>query len=82
MRLVPFSSEFKSTMTILMILDFGGCWIIEKVLKNAFSDYRPKDIAVRRPDQLRVEEERKAREREEAEKEKERMAEKKANGSA
>lgn len=51
LRLVPFSYEFKMTMTIVMVLDFGVCWIIEKCLKFLFSDYRPKDIAVRRPDQ-------------------------------
>jgi len=58
LRLVPFSNEFKLTMTIVMILDFGVCWIIEKCLKFLFSDYRPKDIAVRRPDQDAVELER------------------------
>lgn len=62
LRLVPFSNEFKITLTVLMILDYGGCWIIENVLKNLFSDFRPKDIAVRRPEQLQRETERKARE--------------------
>ncbi|PWW73965.1 hypothetical protein C7212DRAFT_283852 [Tuber magnatum] len=62
LRLVPFSNEFKSTMTIVMILDFGVCWIIEKCLKFLFSDYRPKDIAVRRPDQDVVESERRKKE--------------------
>ena len=52
MRLVPFLPEFKKTLTITMIVDYAGCWVIEKVLKTAFSDYKPKDIAVRRPDQL------------------------------
>lgn len=42
-----------------MILDFCGCWIVEAVLKRAFSDYKPKDIALRRPDQLAKEEARK-----------------------
>ena len=81
MRLVPFTTEFKTVMTTLMILDYGGCWIIEKVLKNAFSDYRPKDIAVRRPDQLKAEEERKAKERDEAERERIKKLEE-ANGTA
>jgi cation-transporting ATPase 13A1 len=62
LRLVKFSDAFKLTMTTVMILDYMGCWVIEFVLKRAFSDYRPKDIAVRRPDQLKVEEERNARE--------------------
>lgn len=45
-----------------MILDFVGCWVIEKVLKHLFSDFRPKDIALRRPDQLKAEEDRKTKE--------------------
>ncbi|KAI9052919.1 hypothetical protein LZ554_003191 [Drepanopeziza brunnea f. sp. 'monogermtubi'] len=58
MRLVPFSSEFKSTMTITMIVDYLGCYVVEKTLKMLFSDYKPKDIAVRRPDQLAREQKR------------------------
>lgn len=58
MRLVPFTSDFKFTMTATMIVDYIGCFIIEKVLKYLFSDYRPKDIAIRRPDQLAREQKR------------------------
>jgi cation-transporting ATPase 13A1 len=58
MRLVPFTSDFKFTMTATMIIDYVGCFIIEKVLKTLFSDYKPKDIAIRRPDQLAREESR------------------------
>lgn len=68
LKLVPFTADFKATLTGLMILDFAGCWIIEKVLKHAFSDFRPKDIAIRRPDQLEREEKRKAAEFEAKEK--------------
>ncbi|KAL1963059.1 hypothetical protein VTN77DRAFT_8705 [Rasamsonia byssochlamydoides] len=71
LRLVPFSNEFKVTLTVLMILDYVGCWIIENVLKQLFSDFRPKDIAVRRPDQLAREIERKKKEQAEAAAEKE-----------
>ncbi|CAI7677447.1 unnamed protein product [Penicillium manginii] len=71
LRLVPFSNEFKITLTVLMIFDYGGCWIIENVLKQLFSDFRPKDIAVRRPDQLQREAERKAQEEAEAAQQKE-----------
>jgi len=71
LRLVKFSSEFKFTMTAVMVVDYVGCWVVEKVLKQAFSDFRPKDIAIRRPDQVRVEEERRERERAEVEREKE-----------
>ena len=58
MRLVPFTSEFKTTMTATMIIDYLGCYVIEKTLKALFSDYRPKDIAIRRPDQLAREQKR------------------------
>jgi cation-transporting ATPase 13A1 len=70
LRLVPFTSEFKVILTTLMIGDYAGCWIVENLLKRYFSDYRPKDIAVRRPDQLAREEARKLKEEEEAELEK------------
>ncbi|KAK3086957.1 putative cation-transporting ATPase 1, partial [Teratosphaeriaceae sp. CCFEE 6253] len=52
LKLVPFSFDFKVTLTSVMVLDYVGCWVIEKVLKRLFSDFRPKDIAERRPDQL------------------------------
>ncbi|KAF7558358.1 hypothetical protein G7046_g5796 [Stylonectria norvegica] len=52
MKLVPFSGEFKTTMTAVMVVDYVACWLIEVVLKSLFSDYRPRDIAERRPDQL------------------------------
>ncbi|GIC87283.1 ion-transporting P-type ATPase SPF1 [Aspergillus udagawae] len=73
MRLVPFSTEFKVTLTVLMVFDYAGCWIIENVLKNLFSDFRPKDIAVRRPDQLQREMERKKQEELESQAEKDRQ---------
>lgn len=73
MRLVPFSTEFKVTLTVLMVIDYAGCWIIENVLKNLFSDFRPKDIAIRRPDQLQREMERKKQEELETQAEKERQ---------
>lgn len=68
MRLVPFSSEFKATLSGLMVADYAGCWVVEKALKTYFSDYRPKDIAERRMDQLDREEKRKIEDGEEAKK--------------
>ncbi|KAF2127493.1 cation-transporting ATPase 4 [Dothidotthia symphoricarpi CBS 119687] len=59
LKLVPFTSEFKVMITSIMALDFGACWIIEKGLKWGFSDNKPKDIALRRPDQLERENRRK-----------------------
>ena len=69
LRLVPFSSDFKFTMTAVMVLDYVGCWLVEQLLKHLFSDFRAKDIAVRRPEQVQRTEARKhqeflARERE------------------
>lgn len=55
MKLVPFTEEFKSTMTAVMLLDFGACFMIERALKALFSDYRARDIAERRPDQVKRE---------------------------
>lgn len=66
MRLVPFTSDFRYTMTMVMVVDYVGCYVIEKGLKAAFSDYKPKDIAIRRPDQLEREEKRNAIEKAEA----------------
>jgi cation-transporting ATPase 13A1 len=66
MRLVPFTADFRYTMTVVMIVDYVGCYVIEKGLKAAFSDYKPKDIAIRRPDQLKREEARTAIEKAEA----------------
>jgi len=61
LKLVPFSFNFKVVMTSVMVVDYVGCYIIEKLLKSAFSDFRPKDIAVRRPDQIKAEETRLAK---------------------
>jgi cation-transporting ATPase 13A1 len=70
LKLAPFTTEFKITMTIVMILDYVGCWVVEKTLKTLFSDFKPKDIAVRRPDQLIREARRLKEESEKAEAEK------------
>lgn len=76
MKLVKFSDEFKLTMTAVMIIDYVGCWVIEVVLKRLFSDYQPRDIADRRPDQLEREQSRKAAEKaiKDAEEEQKRLA--------
>lgn len=71
LRLVPFTLDFKLRLTATMIIDFGWCWMIEKFTKNLFGDFRPKDIALRRPDQDRAEEQRKKLEAEEKQRAKE-----------
>lgn len=69
LRLVPFTSEFKWTLTALMIVDYCGCWVVEQVFKTLFSDFRPKDIAIKRPDQVARDEKRKREFAEKAERE-------------
>ncbi|KIW77039.1 hypothetical protein Z517_09485 [Fonsecaea pedrosoi CBS 271.37] len=59
LRLVPFTSEFKWALTTLMVADFVGCWIVEQIFKYLFSDFRPKDIAIKRPDQVERDDKRK-----------------------
>ncbi|PHH59944.1 hypothetical protein CDD81_2343 [Ophiocordyceps australis] len=60
MKLVRFTEEFKLKMTVCMLIDYVLCLAIEKGLKAGFSDYRPRDIAHRRPEQLEREAKRKA----------------------
>lgn len=60
MMLVDFSNEFSTTLTVVMMLDFVGCYSIEVVLKQLFSDFQPRDIAIRRKDQDEREKARKA----------------------
>lgn len=73
MKLVPFSDEFKTTMTLVMIIDFASCYLIEITLKKLFSDYQPRDIAIRRADQLERERTRKEEEQKRKEIEDERL---------
>ncbi|KAL6921307.1 hypothetical protein ACHAP8_008506 [Fusarium lateritium] len=75
MKLVPFSEEFKTNMTAVMVIDYAACWIIEVGLKKFFSDYRPRDIAERRPEQLEREAARRAivQKKKEEEEEKKRL---------
>jgi cation-transporting ATPase 13A1 len=74
LKLTPFTTEFKITMVSVMIADYVGCWSVEKLLKTLFSDYKPKDIAVRRPDQLEREQKRLQAEQEAEERRKEEAA--------
>ena len=47
LRLVKFTSEFQHVLTLTMIVDYAGCWIVEQAFKLAFSDNKPKEIATR-----------------------------------
>ncbi|KZZ86851.1 P-type ATPase [Ascosphaera apis ARSEF 7405] len=66
LKLVPFTGEFKFTLTTVMIVDYVACWGIEKGLKILFSDFKPKDVAVRRADQLAREAARKKKEKDDS----------------
>lgn len=67
LRLVPFTYDFKVTLTALMAIDYVGCWAVEWVFKALFSDLKPKDIAIRRPEQNARDEKRKKDRAEKAE---------------
>lgn len=47
LRLVKFTAEFQQVLTMTMIVDYVGCWIVEQGFKFAFSDNKPKEIATR-----------------------------------
>lgn len=69
LRLVPFPGNFKVTLTMLMIGDYIACWIVEQIFKALFSDLKPRDIAIRRPEQVERDEKRRQEALEKAEKE-------------
>jgi manganese-transporting P-type ATPase len=51
--------QFKFKLTAVMILDFVGCWFIEKVCKRLFADLEPRALITRgreRREQRRLEE--------------------------
>ncbi|KAI0056131.1 endoplasmic reticulum Ca-transporting P-type ATPase [Artomyces pyxidatus] len=47
LQVVEMSDSFKFKLTSMMILDFAGCWIIEKVCKHLFADLEPKALVTR-----------------------------------
>jgi cation-transporting ATPase 13A1 len=47
LRLVKFTAEFQQVLTMTMIVDYVGCWVVEQGFKFAFSDNKPKEIATR-----------------------------------
>ena len=81
LKLVPFTTDFKIMITTVMAGDFIACWVIEKGLKFLFSDNKPKDIAIRRKDQLEREAERKKVEEVEAQRKKNAEMEEKARAA-
>jgi manganese-transporting P-type ATPase len=47
LRLVKFTPEFQQVLTLTMVVDYVGCWVVEQGFKFAFSDNKPKEIATR-----------------------------------
>ncbi|KAF8908091.1 endoplasmic reticulum Ca-transporting P-type ATPase [Gymnopilus junonius] len=47
LQIVEMQSSFQFNLTAVMIIDFGGCWIIEKVCKYLFADLEPKPMVTR-----------------------------------
>ncbi|KIY47748.1 hypothetical protein FISHEDRAFT_65997 [Fistulina hepatica ATCC 64428] len=47
LQIVEMSDSFKFKLTATMIIDFGGCWVIEKVCKRLFADLEPKPMVTR-----------------------------------
>jgi len=44
LRLVKFTSEFKFTMTAVMVVDYVGCWVVERERERAEVE-REKEVA-------------------------------------
>lgn len=42
LQLVDMSFDFRMKLTIIMILDYGGAWAIDKVLKRSLADIKPR----------------------------------------
>ncbi|THH17172.1 hypothetical protein EW146_g3599 [Bondarzewia mesenterica] len=47
LQIVEMSTSFKFKLTITMIVDFVGCWVIEKLCKYLFADLEPKALITR-----------------------------------
>ena len=65
-----------------MVLDYVGCYAVEYVFKLFFSDLKPKDIAIRRPEQMAREEKRQIEAAEKRQEEMEKAAEEKRKATA
>ncbi|KAF5354141.1 hypothetical protein D9756_007296 [Leucocoprinus leucothites] len=60
LQIVEMADSFKFRLTATMILDFVGCWVIEKVCKYLWADLEPKAMITRgreRREQRRLKEE-------------------------
>ncbi|KAG6897589.1 hypothetical protein C0992_013265 [Termitomyces sp. T32_za158] len=60
LQIVEMKESFKFQLTSVMIIDFAGCWVIEKICKRLFADLEPKPMITsgreRREARRRIEE--------------------------
>jgi cation-transporting ATPase 13A1 len=47
LQIVVMKDSFKLRLTLTMIIDFAGCWLIELICKHLFADLEPKDMITR-----------------------------------
>ena len=47
LQIVEMADPFKARLTSVMVIDFVGCWVIEKVCKFFFADLEPKPLVTR-----------------------------------
>ncbi|EIW70519.1 hypothetical protein TREMEDRAFT_43233 [Tremella mesenterica DSM 1558] len=47
LQLVEMTSSFRIKLTLSMIIDFAGCFVVEKVCKALFADLEPAEIVTR-----------------------------------
>ncbi|ESK88685.1 endoplasmic reticulum ca-transporting p-type atpase [Moniliophthora roreri MCA 2997] len=47
LQIVEMTDSFKFRLTLSMIIDFAGCWVIEVVCKYLFADLEPKPMITR-----------------------------------
>ncbi|KAF9004646.1 endoplasmic reticulum Ca-transporting P-type ATPase [Cyathus striatus] len=60
LQIVEMADSFKLRLTLAMVIDFAGCWIIEVLCKYLFADLEPKSMITRgreRREKRRVEQE-------------------------
>ncbi|KNZ79452.1 Cation-transporting ATPase 4 [Termitomyces sp. J132] len=47
LQIVEMKDSFKFQLTSMMVIDFVGCWVIEKICKRLFADLEPKPMVTR-----------------------------------
>ncbi|KAH8827253.1 hypothetical protein DL96DRAFT_1606032 [Flagelloscypha sp. PMI_526] len=47
LQVIEMTDKFKFILTAVMVIDFGGCWIIEKTCKYLFADLEPREMVTR-----------------------------------